>query len=170
MEYLSYPPSLRLDSHHSATAPAFATECSLCSERQVSPRSRRQPPLHVSLLIFIVHDRRLAPRRFSPRPHSRALLRDQPPATNTSLHDIESSWGKSLPPPGHQDSEANAPPSSVPKFFRWISERYPGISQLIAENRIPEFDCLYVCAAQSFQATSYSHPIRPLTSVLSLLA
>lgn len=32
----------------------------------------------------------------------------------------------------------------VPKFFRWISERYPTISQLIAENRIPEFDNLYV--------------------------
>ncbi|EPQ64573.1 Bgt-5086 [Blumeria graminis f. sp. tritici] len=31
----------------------------------------------------------------------------------------------------------------VPKFFRWMSERYPAISQLIAENRIPEFDCLY---------------------------
>lgn len=35
-------------------------------------------------------------------------------------------------------------PPSVPKFFRWISERYPAISQLIAENRIPEFDCLYL--------------------------
>ncbi|OQO14111.1 hypothetical protein B0A48_00987 [Cryoendolithus antarcticus] len=32
----------------------------------------------------------------------------------------------------------------VPKFFRWMSERYPAISQLIAENRIPEFDCLYL--------------------------
>ncbi|KAK7750233.1 exonuclease II Exo2 [Diatrype stigma] len=32
----------------------------------------------------------------------------------------------------------------VPKFFRWLSERYPAISQLIAENRIPEFDNLYV--------------------------
>lgn len=32
----------------------------------------------------------------------------------------------------------------VPKFFRWMSERYPAISQLIAENCIPEFDCLYV--------------------------
>ncbi|KAI7974680.1 hypothetical protein EIK77_003828 [Talaromyces pinophilus] len=31
----------------------------------------------------------------------------------------------------------------VPKFFRWLSERYPSISQLIAENRIPEFDNLY---------------------------
>ncbi|KAF3770689.1 hypothetical protein M406DRAFT_105473 [Cryphonectria parasitica EP155] len=32
----------------------------------------------------------------------------------------------------------------VPKFFRWLSERYPAISQLIAENRIPEFDALYL--------------------------
>lgn len=32
----------------------------------------------------------------------------------------------------------------VPKFFRWMSERYPAISQVIAENRIPEFDCLYL--------------------------
>lgn len=32
----------------------------------------------------------------------------------------------------------------VPKFFRWLSERYPAISQLISENRIPEFDCLYL--------------------------
>lgn len=32
----------------------------------------------------------------------------------------------------------------VPKFFRWMSERYPAISQLIADNRIPEFDCLYL--------------------------
>ena len=32
----------------------------------------------------------------------------------------------------------------VPKFFRWLSERYPAISQLIAENLIPEFDCLYL--------------------------
>lgn len=32
----------------------------------------------------------------------------------------------------------------VPKFFRWLSERYPAISMLIAENRIPEFDSLYL--------------------------
>ncbi|KAH1551689.1 hypothetical protein KXX57_008443 [Aspergillus fumigatus] len=32
----------------------------------------------------------------------------------------------------------------VPKFFRWLSERYPTISMLIAENRIPEFDALYL--------------------------
>ncbi|KAH8166019.1 hypothetical protein CIB48_g2226 [Xylaria polymorpha] len=32
----------------------------------------------------------------------------------------------------------------VPKFFRWLSERFPAISQLIAENRIPEFDNLYL--------------------------
>ena len=46
----------------------------------------------------------------------------------------------------------------VPKFFRWMSERYPAISQLIAENRIPEFDCLYVsspiahCSPQALTA------------------
>jgi 5'-3' exoribonuclease 1 len=34
--------------------------------------------------------------------------------------------------------------AGVPKFFRWLSERYPAISQLIAENRIPEFDNLYL--------------------------
>lgn len=32
----------------------------------------------------------------------------------------------------------------VPKFFRWLSERYPAISTLIAESRIPEFDSLYL--------------------------
>ncbi|KAJ5908543.1 hypothetical protein N7495_001225 [Penicillium taxi] len=32
----------------------------------------------------------------------------------------------------------------VPKFFRWLSERYPSISVLIAESRIPEFDSLYL--------------------------
>ncbi len=40
----------------------------------------------------------------------------------------------------------------VPKFFRWMSERYPMISELIAENRIPEFDNLYVCPATSAMA------------------
>ncbi|GET01384.1 exonuclease Kem1, putative [Rhizophagus clarus] len=32
----------------------------------------------------------------------------------------------------------------IPKFFRWMSERYPLCSQLITENRIPEFDNLYL--------------------------
>ncbi|KAI9509818.1 exonuclease II [Russula earlei] len=32
----------------------------------------------------------------------------------------------------------------VPKFFRYISERYPLTSQLIDENSIPEFDNLYL--------------------------
>ncbi|KAJ4480064.1 exonuclease II [Lentinula aciculospora] len=32
----------------------------------------------------------------------------------------------------------------IPKFFRWISERYPLTSQLIQENKIPEFDNLYL--------------------------
>ncbi|KAG8905353.1 hypothetical protein FRB99_000181 [Tulasnella sp. 403] len=32
----------------------------------------------------------------------------------------------------------------IPKFFRWISERYPLTSQLIEENKIPEFDNFYL--------------------------
>ncbi|KAG6827914.1 hypothetical protein H0H92_009983 [Tricholoma furcatifolium] len=32
----------------------------------------------------------------------------------------------------------------IPKFFRYISERYPLTSQLIEENKIPEFDNLYL--------------------------
>ncbi|KAM6490715.1 exonuclease II [Amanita muscaria] len=32
----------------------------------------------------------------------------------------------------------------IPKFFRYVSERYPLTSQLIQENKIPEFDNLYV--------------------------
>ncbi|ORZ37096.1 XRN 5'-3' exonuclease N-terminus-domain-containing protein [Catenaria anguillulae PL171] len=32
----------------------------------------------------------------------------------------------------------------IPKFFRWISERYPMCSELITESRIPEFDNLYL--------------------------
>lgn len=59
---------------------------------------------------------------------------------------------------------------SVPKFFRWISERYPGISQVIAENRIPEFDCLYVYAARKLLAFLWLPSYRnPLTSPSSLI-
>lgn len=32
----------------------------------------------------------------------------------------------------------------IPKFFRWMSERYPLCSQLIEPNSIPEFDNLYL--------------------------
>ncbi|KAJ1514202.1 hypothetical protein HMI55_004877 [Coelomomyces lativittatus] len=32
----------------------------------------------------------------------------------------------------------------VPKFFRWISERFPVCSQLVEKYRIPEFDNLYL--------------------------
>lgn len=34
---------------------------------------------------------------------------------------------------------------SIPKAFRWLSERYPLISQLIQENRIPEFGGCSLC-------------------------
>lgn len=50
----------------------------------------------------------------------------------------------------------------VPKFFRWISERYPTISQLIAENRIPEFDNLYVRTP----AISPHSPLEPANMAL----
>ena len=32
----------------------------------------------------------------------------------------------------------------IPKFFRWISERYPLCSQLVVPNEIPEFDNFYL--------------------------
>lgn len=32
----------------------------------------------------------------------------------------------------------------VPKFFRYISERYPCLSELVRENQVPEFDNLYL--------------------------
>jgi 5'-3' exoribonuclease 1 len=34
--------------------------------------------------------------------------------------------------------------TGIPKFFRWISERYPLTSQLITPNTIPTFDNLYL--------------------------
>ena len=32
----------------------------------------------------------------------------------------------------------------VPKFYRWISERYPCLSEVVKEYQIPEFDNLYL--------------------------
>ncbi|CAJ0577926.1 unnamed protein product, partial [Mesorhabditis spiculigera] len=32
----------------------------------------------------------------------------------------------------------------VPKFYRWISERYPCLSQVVSDAQIPEFDNLYL--------------------------
>ncbi|KAJ6669368.1 hypothetical protein lerEdw1_008177 [Lerista edwardsae] len=32
----------------------------------------------------------------------------------------------------------------VPKFYRWVSERYPCLSQVLKEQQIPEFDNLYL--------------------------
>jgi len=32
----------------------------------------------------------------------------------------------------------------VPKFYRWTSERYPCLSQVVREHQIPEFDNLYL--------------------------
>ena len=32
----------------------------------------------------------------------------------------------------------------IPKFYRWISERYPCLSETVKEHEIPEFDGLYL--------------------------
>lgn len=32
----------------------------------------------------------------------------------------------------------------VPKFYRWLSERYPCLSEVVQDNQIPEFDNLYL--------------------------
>ncbi|VDK17849.1 unnamed protein product [Anisakis simplex] len=32
----------------------------------------------------------------------------------------------------------------VPKFYRWISERYPCLSEIVTDRQIPEFDNLYL--------------------------
>ncbi|CAJ0920125.1 unnamed protein product, partial [Mesorhabditis belari] len=32
----------------------------------------------------------------------------------------------------------------VPKFYRWVSERYPCLSQVVSEAQVPEFDNLYL--------------------------
>lgn len=32
----------------------------------------------------------------------------------------------------------------IPKFYRWISERYPCLSQVVQQNQIPEFDNFYL--------------------------
>eukprot|EP00466_Bigelowiella_natans_P000461 jgi/Bigna1/33096/e_gw1.1.172.1 len=32
----------------------------------------------------------------------------------------------------------------IPKFYRWISERYPLINEVVTRSSAPEFDCLYL--------------------------
>lgn len=32
----------------------------------------------------------------------------------------------------------------IPKYYRWISERYPCLSQVVREHEVPDFDNLYL--------------------------
>jgi 5'-3' exoribonuclease 1 len=32
----------------------------------------------------------------------------------------------------------------IPKFYRWLSERYPMVNQVVQSGKAPEFDCLYL--------------------------
>ena len=46
---------------------------------------------------------------------------------------------------GPIDSPSSATNMGVPKFYRWLSERYPKINQIISDLMlIPEFDNLYL--------------------------
>ncbi|KHJ96921.1 XRN 5'-3' exonuclease [Oesophagostomum dentatum] len=55
--------------------------------------------------------------------------------------------GEELPKEKRFDSNCITPESpkmGVPKFYRWISERYPCLSEVISDTEIPEFDNLYL--------------------------
>ena len=62
----------------------------------------------------------------------------------------------SLPPSPSSDSLVSAAPLGIPKFFRWLSERYPAINQNVtADACMPEF------GEQSMAVAPFPLPKKP---------
>ncbi|CAF1165139.1 unnamed protein product [Adineta ricciae] len=53
----------------------------------------------------------------------------------------------------------------VPKFYRWVSERYPNISRVINDNQIPDFDNFYLDMNGIIHACSHVNEDNCETSV-----
>ena len=50
----------------------------------------------------------------------------------------------------------------VPKFYRWLSERYPKINQIISDLMLmPEFDNLYLDMVRSVERKRPCSPLLP---------
>lgn len=53
----------------------------------------------------------------------------------------------------------------IPKFYRWLSERYPLINEKIDSPICPQFDCLYIDMNAIFHNCSHGPGISPNISI-----